>query len=35
MSEQSQARLLRRYWWFAGSAFAFGIVTVIGQFILG
>jgi hypothetical protein len=35
MSERSQAHLLRRYWWFAGAAVAFGIVTVIGQFILG
>jgi hypothetical protein len=35
MSERSQASLLRRYWWFAGAALVFGVVTVIGQFALG
>lgn len=35
MSGRSQSSLLRRYWWFAGAAVAFGLVTVIGQFVLG
>jgi hypothetical protein len=34
MSERSHASLLRRYWWFAGAAFLFGVVTLIGQFVL-
>jgi uncharacterized protein involved in exopolysaccharide biosynthesis len=35
MSNLPQASLLRRYWWFAGAALVFGVVTVIGQFVLG
>jgi len=35
MSEHSQASLLRRYWWFVSAALVFGVVTVIGQVILG
>lgn len=35
MSEHSQASLLRRYWWLVSGALVLGVVTVIGQFILG
>lgn len=35
MSGKSDSSLLRRYWWFAGAAVVFGVVTVIGQFVLG
>jgi hypothetical protein len=35
MSERSQASLLRRYWWFAGAALAFAVVTVLSQLFLG
>ena len=35
MSDRSQAELLRRYWWFAGAAVAFGVVTVITQMLAG
>lgn len=35
MSQRSQAALLRRYWWFAGAAVAFGTATVVGQLLLG